>query len=103
MQHNLHHVSVCIQVFVTHIAPTAIILAAFYLVQCGIREVKFFSTVVYGQAVRGSDVSANDHKNIGTSQCGTHDTGRLLIPVGPEHEAVGESKITNVNRCNVLP
>lgn len=79
-------------VYVTHIATTSVILAALYLVKCGVREIKFFSAVVYGQAVRGSDVIANDHNDVGASQCGTHDTGRLLIPVSPKHEAAGESR-----------
>ena len=86
---TLHHVQHA-NVYVTHIAPTAVILAALYLIQCGVGEVKFLSSVVDGQAVRGSDVVANDHKDIGTSQGGTHDTGRLLVPVGPEHEALRE-------------
>ena len=81
-----------VSVDVTHVAPSAVILAALYLVQRGIREIKFFGTVVYGQAVRGSDVSADDHKDISTSECGTHDTGRLLVPVGPEHQTAGHSK-----------
>lgn len=46
--------------------------------------------MVYGQTIRGPDVIANDHKDVGTGQCGTHDTGRLLIPVGPKHEAAGD-------------
>lgn len=70
---------------VTHVAPGAVVLAALYLVQSGVREIKFFGTVVDGKAVRGSDVVADDHEDVGASQRGTHDTGRLLIPVGPKH------------------
>lgn len=73
----------------THVSPTAIVLAALDLVECGVREVELLSPVVYGQAVRGSDVRADDHKDIGTSQSGTHDAGRLLVPVGPKHQAAG--------------
>lgn len=77
--------------YFTHISPSAVVLAALYLIQGGIGEVELLGAVVYGQAVGGSDVIADDHKDIGAGQRGTHDTGRLLIPVGPKHEAAGES------------
>lgn len=82
------HSHAAVQMFplcVTHVAPGAVVLAALYLVQSGVREIKFFGTVVDGKAVRGSDVVADDHEDVGASQRGTHDTGRLLIPVGPKH------------------
>lgn len=73
----------------THIAPAAVILAPLNLVQSGVREIQFFSAVVYSQAIRGFDVCADDHQHVGTGQCGAHDAGRLLVPVGPEHQAAG--------------
>lgn len=72
----------------SYITAASIIFAAFNLVQCGVREVEFLSTVIYGQAVGSFNVTADDHKHIGSIQRSPHDAGSLLIPVGPEHETV---------------
>ncbi len=72
----------------SYITAASIIFAAFNLVQCGIREVEFLSTVIYGQAIGSFNVTADDHKHIGSIQRSPHDAGSLLIPVGPEHETV---------------
>ena len=42
--------------------------------------------MVYGQAIGGFNVAADDDEHIGAVQRGPHDAGRLLVPVGPEHE-----------------
>lgn len=73
----------------THVSPTAVVLAALDLVERGIREVELLRPVVYGQAVGGSDVRADDHEDVGATQSGAHDAGRLLVPVGPKHQAAG--------------
>lgn len=52
----------------SYITAAPIIFAAFNLVQCGIREVKFLSTVIYGQAVGSFNVTADDHEHIGSIQ-----------------------------------
>lgn len=51
--------------------------------------------MIYGQPVGGPDIAADDHDDIGAGQCGTHDAGRLLIPVGPKHEAAGRVRGNN--------
>lgn len=76
--------------YFTHISPSAVVLAALYLIQRGVGEVELLGAVVYGQAVGGSDVIANDHEDVGAGQRGAHDAGRLLVPVGPKHKAAGE-------------
>lgn len=81
----------------SYITAASIIFAAFNLVQRGIREVEFLSTMIYGQAVGSFNVTANDHKHVGSIQGGPHDAGSLLVPVGPEHETVmGTNKLNDV-------
>lgn len=72
----------------SYITAASIIFTAFNLVQCGVRKVEFLCTVIYGQAVGSFNVAANDHEHIGSIQGSPHDTGSLLVPVGPEHETV---------------
>lgn len=74
--------------WLSYVTAASIIFAAFNFVQCGIREVEFLSTVIYGQAVGSFNVTADDREHIGTIQRGPHDAWSLLIPVGPEHETV---------------
>lgn len=45
--------------------------------------------MIDGQPVGGSDITADDHNDVGAGQRGTHDARRLLVPVGPKHEAAG--------------
>lgn len=71
-----------------YITAAPIIFAAFDLVQRGIGKVELLSTMVYSQAVWSFNVTANNHKHIGSIQGGPHDAGSLLIPVGPEHETM---------------
>lgn len=65
----------------------AVILATFDLIKRSIREIELLRTMVDGESIRSANVTADDHKDIGTRQLSTHDTGRLLIPVGPKHQA----------------
>lgn len=76
----------------SYVAIASIIFAAFNLVQCGVREVEFFSTVIYCQAIGSFNVTADNHEHIGSIQRGPHDAGSLLIPVGPEHETNSGNK-----------
>lgn len=46
--------------------------------------------MIYGEAVGCEDVHADDHLDVVASKRRTHDTGTLLIPVGPKHQAKGE-------------
>lgn len=75
---------------------TSVILAALNLIKRSIREIQFLCTMVDCKPIRGTNVTANDHKNIGTRQLSAHDTGRLLIPIGPKHQT-GEQKNDKVN------
>lgn len=75
-----------------YVTVAAVVLAAFDLVQRGVREVQFLSAVIYGQAVWSFDVAADDHQHVGSIQRGPHDAGSLLVPVGPEHETAEETK-----------
>lgn len=86
---------------VSYITVASIIFTAFNLVQGGVREVEFLSTVIYGQAIGSFNVTANDHKHIGSIQGSPHDAGSLLVPVGPEHETiVGNKHRTSIMMCS---
>lgn len=69
----------------SYVTAASVIFTAFDLVQRGVREVELLSTVIYGQAIGGFNVTADDHDHIGSIQRGPHNARRLLIPVGPEH------------------
>jgi hypothetical protein len=71
-----------------HIALRAVILAPLNLVQGGVREVEFLSTVVNGQAIGRADVLLDEGQDIGSRQGCPHDTWVLLIPVGPKHQVL---------------
>ena len=58
--------SMCV---ITHVAVRAVVLAAFDLVQVGVREVELLCVVVYGQAGRFIDVAADDRLHVGAAQC----------------------------------
>lgn len=84
----MHH---CMPPNCTYVSLSPIVLAALNLIQRGVGEVEFLRSVVDRQAVGGSDVAPDNDKDVCARQCGAHDAGRLLIPVGPEHEAAEEN------------
>lgn len=43
--------------------------------------------MVDGESVRSEDVCADDHLHVVSCQGGPHNTGTLLVPVSPEHQA----------------
>lgn len=77
-----------------YVATAPVVLAAFDLVQRGVGEVELLGAVVDGQAVGGLNVAADDDEHVGSIQGGPHDAGRLLVPVGPEHETAGGTSTT---------
>ncbi len=84
----------------TYITTGAIVLAALNLIKCSVWEIDLLSTMVDGESVGSADVTADDHQDIGSGQLSAHDTGWLLIPVGPKHQA-GE-KQRNVSQWQTL-
>lgn len=70
----------------THKAIGAIVLAAFNLIQRGVREIKLLSTMVYGKAVGSANAITHDHQHVTPGQRRPHDAGSQLVPVRPEHQ-----------------
>ncbi len=89
----------------TYITAGAIILAALNLIKRSVWEIELLGTMVDGESVGSADVIADDHQDIGSGQLGAHDTGWMLIPVGPKHQA--DEKQRNVSQwqnieCDII-
>lgn len=65
----------------------AVIFTSFNLAQASIRKIQLLCFMVNGESVRSEYIRANDDFHIVPSKRGAHDTGPLLVPIGPEHEA----------------
>lgn len=65
----------------------AVIFTSFNLAQGAIGEIQLLCFMVNGETVRSEYICANDDFHIVPRKSGAHDTGPLLVPIGPEHEA----------------
>lgn len=65
----------------------SVIFTAFNFAQAAIREIQLFRFMVNCESVRSEYICANDDFHVIPCKSGAHDTGALLVPIGPKHEA----------------
>lgn len=66
----------------------AVIFTAFNFAQAAIREIQLFCFMVNRESVWSEYICANDDFHVIPCKSGAHDTGALLVPIGPKHEAI---------------
>lgn len=65
----------------------AVIFTSLNLAQGAVREIQLLCFMVNGETVRSENIRADDDFHIVPRKSGAHDTGALLVPIGPKHEA----------------
>lgn len=72
----------------THMSVGAVIFTAFNFSQAAVREIQLFCFMVNRESVWSEHICANDDFHVIPCKSGAHDTGALLVPIGPKHEAI---------------
>lgn len=72
----------------TYKSVGAVIFTTFNFAQAAVREIQLFCFMVNCESVRSEYICANDGFHVIPCKSGAHDTGALLIPIGPKHEAI---------------
>lgn len=80
----------------------AVIFTAFNFAQAAVREIQLFCFMVNCESIRSEYVCANDDFHVIPCKSGAHDTGALLVPIGPKHEAKKIHRTENERKSVIL-